>query len=354
MAVVKAGAFGIVRVVYDVFGVEFCGELGVATPLAIAAAVTILYGSLRAVYQNDLKRRLAYSTISQVSYIALGAAIVGPLSTVGGIVHLVHQGLMKITLFFAAGNLAETLGIHKVSELDGVGRRMPWTMAAFTVAALGMIGVPPMAGFVTKWLLGSGAIAENQWWVIGVLAGSTALNAIYFLPIVYAAWFKDPDGPWPHDHGRGRFETHLLLLIPPVVTAVSVVLVGLLASMPFSPLDWCGSSSRGSTDRERCCSLLLTIVFPLMLIAAWPIPSMRVRVRCFTAWTPLPALLLSVFATDFAVDLPWLLFGSRLGLDTTGRLFLAFTSVLWLAAGVYAHSYLARDSCETASIFFTY
>ena len=238
VAVVKAGAFGIVRVVYDVFGVEFCGKLGVATPLAIAASVTILYGSLRAIYQTDLKRRLAYSTISQISYIALGTAIVGPLATVGGIVHLVHQGLMKITLFFAAGNLAETLGIHKVSELDGVGRRMPWTMAAFTIGALGMIGVPPMAGFVSKWLLGSGAIAANQWWVIGVLGGSSVLNAIYFLPIVYAAWFKQPNGPWPHDDGRGRFETNLLLLIPPLVTAISVVLVGLLASMPFSPLDW--------------------------------------------------------------------------------------------------------------------
>ncbi len=238
VAVVKAGAFGIVRVVYDVFGVEFCGQLGVATPLAIAASVTILYGSLRAVYQNDLKRRLAYSTISQISYIALGTAIIGPLATVGGIVHLVHQGLMKITLFFAAGNLAETLGIHKVSELNGVGRRMPWTMTSFTIAALGMIGVPPMAGFVSKWLLGSGAIAAHQWWVIGVLAGSTVLNAVYFLPIVYAAWFKQPDGLWPHDHGRGRLETNPLLLIPPMATAIFVVLAGLLASMPFSPLDW--------------------------------------------------------------------------------------------------------------------
>ncbi|GAA5507980.1 complex I subunit 5 family protein [Novipirellula caenicola] len=238
VAVVKAGAFGIVRVVYDVFGVGFSAELGVATPLAIVAAVTILYGSLRAVYQDDLKRRLAYSTISQVSYIALGTAIAGPIATVGGIVHLVHQGLMKITLFFAAGNLAETLGIHKVSQLNGVGRRMPWTMAAFTIAALGMIGVPPMAGFVSKWLLGSGAIAAGQWWVVGVLTGSTVLNAIYFLPIVYATWFKPPDGPWPHDHERGRFETHLWLLVPPVFTAISVVLVGLLASIPFSPLDW--------------------------------------------------------------------------------------------------------------------
>src|SRR6056297_1238066 len=111
VAVVKAGAFGIVRVVYDVYGVEFCRQIAVTTPLAVAASVTIVYGSVRAVYQDNLKRRLAFSTISQVSYIVLGTAVVGPLATTGGIVHLVHQGLMKITLFFAAGNLARALGV---------------------------------------------------------------------------------------------------------------------------------------------------------------------------------------------------------------------------------------------------
>ena len=162
VAVVKAGAFGIVRVVYDVFGVEFAASLGVMQPLAWLAAVTIIYGSLRALFQDDLKRRLAFSTVSQVSYIALGVAIVGPIATIGGIVHLVHQGLMKITLFFCAGNLAETLGVHKISEMNGAGRRMPWTMAAFTVGAFGMIGAPPIAGFISKWYLGLGALETGQ------------------------------------------------------------------------------------------------------------------------------------------------------------------------------------------------
>lgn len=238
VAVVKSGAFGIVRVVYDIYGVETCLELGVATPLAIVASVTIIYGSLRAVYQDDLKRRLAFSTISQVSYIVLGAAVVGPLATTGGIVHLVHQGLMKITLFFAAGNLAEALGIHKVSEMNGVGRRMPWTMLAFSVGALGMIGLPPMAGFVSKWYLGRGALEADRLWVVAVLTGSTVLNAMYFLPIIYAAWFKPPDGPWPQDDTQTRFEARLSLLIPTVMTAAFTILVGALASMPFSPLDW--------------------------------------------------------------------------------------------------------------------
>jgi len=242
VAVVKAGAFGIVRVVYDVYGVEFCRQIAVTTPLAVAASVTIVYGSVRAVYQDNLKRRLAFSTISQVSYIVLGTAVVGPLATTGGIVHLVHQGLMKITLFFAAGNLARALGVHKVSEMEGVGKRMPWTMAAFTVGALGMIGMPPMAGFISKWYLGRGALETGQGWVVGVLVASTILNAIYFLPIVYAAWFKPATAAWakqkPTDASEVRLETRWSLLVPPVATGLLTVLIGLFANVPFSPLDW--------------------------------------------------------------------------------------------------------------------
>jgi multicomponent Na+:H+ antiporter subunit D len=238
VAVVKAGAFGIVRVVYDVFGVEFSAGLGVTQPLAWLAAFTIIYGSLRALFQDDLKRRLAFSTVSQVSYIALGVAIVGPIATVGGLVHLVHQGLMKITLFFCAGNLAETLGIHKVSEMSGVGRRMPWTMAAFTLGAFGMIGAPPVAGFITKWYLGLGALDAGQDWVIFVLAGSSLLNAAYFLPILHAAWFREPPDAWPEERDFGRRETAWPLLLPPLLTAAMALGAGLLASLPFSPLAW--------------------------------------------------------------------------------------------------------------------
>jgi multicomponent Na+:H+ antiporter subunit D len=238
VAVVKAGAFGIVRVVYDVFGVETAAAMGVTAPLAVLAAFTILYASLRAIFQDDLKRRLAFSTISQVSYIILGVAIVGPIATIGGIVHLVHQGLMKITLFFCAGNLAETLEIHKISEMNGVGRRMPWTMAAFTIGAFGMIGAPPIAGFVSKWYLGLGALQAGQNWVILVLIGSSLLNAIYFLPILHRAWFRKPSVKWPANHRFSRKETAWALLLPPIVTAMFSLGVGLLAALPFSPLDW--------------------------------------------------------------------------------------------------------------------
>jgi multicomponent Na+:H+ antiporter subunit D len=241
VAVVKAGAFGIVRVVSDVYGIEFAAGLGLTLPLAILAAVTILYGSMRALYQDDLKRRLAFSTVSQVSYIVLGIALTGPIATIGGLVHLVHQGVMKITLFFCAGNLAETLGIHKVSEMNGVGRRMPWTMVAFTVGAFGMIGAPPLAGFISKWYLGLGALDVGQGWVIFILAGSSVLNAGYFLPILYAAWFKAPPDIWPAERFFGRRETAWALLAPPVVTALLTLALGLLASAPFSPLQWARS-----------------------------------------------------------------------------------------------------------------
>lgn len=242
VAVVKAGAFGIVRVVYNIYGIDFAAELGVTTPLAALAAITILYGSLRALTQDNLKRRLAFSTVSQVSYITLGVAIVGPLATIGGVVHLVHQGLMKITLFFCAGNLAETLGIHKVHEMNGVGRRMPWTMAAFTLGAFGMIGVPPVAGFISKWYLGLGALEAGEYWVIPVLIGSSLLNAAYFLPILHRAWFRDPPDSWPAmcDTARdcGDKETAWTLLLPPVITALLALFAGLLASAWFSPLEW--------------------------------------------------------------------------------------------------------------------
>lgn len=237
VAVVKAGAFGIVRVVLDVYGPGTVQDLGLGLPLAAAASVTILYGSARALAQSDIKRRLAFSTVSQVSYIALGLGLAGPVAAVGGLVHLVHQGLMKITLFFCAGALAETLHAHRVEELDGAGRRMPLTMLAFTIAALGMIGVPPVAGFVSKWWLGIGALAAGQPWVLAVLAGSSLLNAAYFLPLLYRAWFLPPPegaaavAPFRREGDWG-------LVLPPLATALASLGAGMLAAFAWSPLGW--------------------------------------------------------------------------------------------------------------------
>jgi multicomponent Na+:H+ antiporter subunit D len=237
VAVVKAGAFGIVRVTYDVFGIAQVAELGVGPPLAVLASATILYGSVRALMQSEIKPRLAYSTVSQVSYIVLGAALAVPFAAIGGLVHLVHQGLMKITLFFCAGAFAERAGIHAVEQLDGIGRRMPWTASAFTIGAMGMMGIPPIAGFVSKWYLGIGGLHAGAPWVVAVLAGSALLNAAYFMPLIYRMWFLS--GPEEERAAAAEpLERPLGLIAPGVVTAGAALLTGLLAGAPFSPLGW--------------------------------------------------------------------------------------------------------------------
>ncbi len=240
VAVVKAGAFGIVRIVYEVYGIEFAQSLDLLAPLAVFAAVTVVWGSFRALFQNDLKKRLAFSTVSQVSYIVLGVALFGPVGTVGGLVHLVHQGIMKITLFFCAGNYAETLGIHKIGEMDGAGRRMPLTTLAFSIGALGMMGAPLTAGAVSKAWLSEGASAAGMDWAIWVLWTSSLLNAAYFLPILWRAWLRPAPAAWPEERiaARGRRETAWLLLLPPLVTALMTLAAGLFAESPASPLEW--------------------------------------------------------------------------------------------------------------------
>lgn len=235
VAVVKAGAFGIMRVTYEVFGIEVAQGLGVTTPLLAFAAVTILYGSVRAMMEDDLKARLAFSTVSQVSYITLGVALASPIAAIGALAHLIHQGLMKITMFLAVGNLAEGLGVKKVSQLDGVGRAMPGTMIAFTLAVLAMIGLPPLAGFVSKWYLATGAVQAGHDWVIALLIGSSLLNALYFLPIVHRAWFGTATGGAKLP---GRPRIGWMLTAPPLATATLALVAGVFANAPFSPLEW--------------------------------------------------------------------------------------------------------------------
>ena len=244
VAVVKAGAFGLVRLVEDVYGPQLVADLGLDQPLLIAAAITILYGSFQALRQTDLKKRLAYSTVSQVSYIILGVAIGGPIATTGGIVHLVHQGLMKIILFFCAGIFGNLLGIKSIDQLDGVGRRMPWTSTCFTIGALGMIGLPPVAGFISKWYLGAGAVAVDRTWVVGVLVTSSILNAAYFLPVIKRIWLHPPPDAWPREQRVSRIEV-AALVGPTVVAALLALGVGLLAGHPLSPLNWVAGIVRG-------------------------------------------------------------------------------------------------------------
>lgn len=242
VAVVKAGAFGIVRLVYDVYGIGFAQSLGVLDGLVAIASVTIIYGSARALMQQELKPRLAFSTVSQVSYIVLGIGLFGPLGTIAALAHLIHQGVMKVTLFFCAGNFAEELGIHRIDELDGVGRRMPLSSLAFTLGALGMIGLPPVVGFISKWMLGLGAVQAGKPWVIAVLVASTLLNMAYFLPILHRLWFRPGPVPgvgrWRDTRAPGGLETSAWLLLPALATALLSLMAGMLAGLPFSPLQW--------------------------------------------------------------------------------------------------------------------
>ncbi len=234
VAVVKAGAFGLVRVIYDVYGIEFCRSLGLLNVVLAMASFTIIYGSLRALAQDDLKRRLAYSTVSQVSYIILGVATASVTASIGGLTHLVYQGVMKITLFFCAGAFDHECGIKKISQMNGLGHKMPWSAAAFTVGAFGMIGIPPMAGFISKWYLSLGALEANQPWIVAVLMLSSLLNAMYFLPIIYRMWFAGDLLEAVNTQKR----TPALLTLPPVVTAVLTILMGILPMTTLSPLKW--------------------------------------------------------------------------------------------------------------------
>jgi len=240
VAVVKAGAFGVTRLLHSLFGIELAWDIGAAGVVAALAAFTILYGSIRALAQDDLKRLLAFSTVSQLSYIALGVALLTPTGQIGGLVHLVHQGIMKITLFFCAGLLAETVGVKKISQMGGVARRMPLTMMCFSVAALGMIGIPPVAGFLSKWYLGVGALEAGLPWVVGVLLVSSLLNAAYFLPVIRTAFLDAPasDVAW-ETGGRPRgLEADWRLLVPTVVVALLSLLSGVFGGWPWSPLGW--------------------------------------------------------------------------------------------------------------------
>lgn len=209
VAVVKAGVFGILMVIVYIFGFEPLAEMAagdwrVAGWLPWVACFTILASSLIALRQDNLKRRLAYSTVGQLSYVILGAALLSPLSLVGAALHIVAHAVGKITLFFAAGAIYTAGRKAQVSELDGIGRAMPWTMGFFTVAALCIIGIPPTLGFVSKWYLLLGAVDVQHYAAIAALVLSTLLSAAYLLPIVHAAFFRKPLVPLEHGEAPKR------------------------------------------------------------------------------------------------------------------------------------------------------
>jgi multicomponent Na+:H+ antiporter subunit D len=197
VAVVKAGVFSIVMVILYIFGYDWlhlssAEDWRTSDWLRYTAGFTIVIASLTALRHDHLKQRLAYSTIAQLGYITLGAALLAPLSIAGAILHIVAHAFGKISLFFAAGAIYTSTGKNYVSELDGIGRVMPWTMAAFTLGALSVIGIPPTIGFLSKWYILLGAATVGDYLALSVMAVSSLLSAAYLLPIIHRAFFKPP------------------------------------------------------------------------------------------------------------------------------------------------------------------
>ncbi|WP_306059073.1 proton-conducting transporter transmembrane domain-containing protein [Natronococcus wangiae] len=205
VAVVKSGAFGIARVILEVYGpglihdlplsVPGIGEVGLNIPVALVAAFTLTAASIIAMRKDHLKRRLAYSTTAQLSYIVLGLSMLHPYAVVGALFHIPAHAFAKLALFFCAGAIHVETHTDYISEMAGIGKRMPLTMAAFTVGAAGMAGLPPLAGFVSKFymLLGAGDVAGSYWLFAGALLLSAVLNIGYLWPVVYTAFFESED-----------------------------------------------------------------------------------------------------------------------------------------------------------------
>ena len=220
VAVVKAGVFTVLKVAVYLFGIDLLQELAVSQWLALLAATSILLGSLIALTRDNLKARLAYSTVSQLGYIVLGAMLGVASGVVGGTMHIATHAFAKITLFFCAGAILVATHKAQVSELDGLGRRMPWTFGAFLIGALSIVGLPPFGGTWSKWFLVQGTLDSGLWWATAALLVSALLNLVYLVTIPLRAFIAAPK---PGDL-RIR-EVRAACLMPVLVTASGCVLL---------------------------------------------------------------------------------------------------------------------------------
>lgn len=192
---IKTGVYGLIRVIHDVYGVAVFRALALDQLLLVLAALTIIFGSVRALQQDELKRRLAYSSVAQIGYCLLGIALLNERALFAAIFHIFAHALMKGALFLCAGAIVSQTGKKYVSELSGIGRQMPVVMGAFTLAAASIVGIPPFNAFVSKWHLGLASLEAAQPLLIAVLVISSLLNALYYFPIVINAFFAGP-GPY--------------------------------------------------------------------------------------------------------------------------------------------------------------
>lgn len=222
----KTGAYGLLRVLYNVFNIPFVQEAYWDTALLVLAVITILLGSAVALTQEDLKRRLAYSSVGQMGYIILGMALFTEKALVGDVFHIFSHALMKSTLFLAAGAIIWKTGLRNITELHGVGKKMPITMGAFTIAALAMIGIPPLNGFLSKWTLSLGALDAGAPFYVFILLVSSLLNGLYYMPIIISAFFGGEEESLNIDTNYD--ESPFTMYFPVAVLGLSCLVFGLM------------------------------------------------------------------------------------------------------------------------------
>jgi len=222
VAVVKVGVFSVLRIFTGIFGIELLTAENLNTVICVIASFTVIVASLIALTQDNLKRRLAFSTIGQLSYIILGAGLASELGVRGSMLHIAMHAFGKITLFFCAGAIFVATGKKYISEMVGIGKRMPITMFAFFLGSLSVIGMPPAGGLISKWIMVNGAFQAEMVWVLVIYLVSSLLNAAYFFPIVYKAFFCTKEESMFEDKIQ---EAPLFCWLPPAITAsISVVL----------------------------------------------------------------------------------------------------------------------------------
>ncbi len=233
VAVVKAGVFTVLKIAVYVFGLETLTATPATTWLLYAAAATLLAASVTALAQDNLKARLAYSTVSQLAYVVLGALLATSMSVTGAGLHIAMHAAGKITLFFCAGAIYVAAHKTEISELDGIGRAMPITMAAFFVGSLSIIGMPPLGGSWSKWYLALGALDAGRGFAVGILMISSLLSVAYLMPIVARAFFLPPRGDDGHAPGHGHGHGHGAIQEAPVPCLIALVTTAALSIALF-------------------------------------------------------------------------------------------------------------------------
>ncbi len=223
VAVVKVGVFSIIRVLTGIFGVDLLANTpSLSTIVCVLAGITLIVASLIALTQDNIKSRLAYSTIGQLSYIILGVGLATKSGIAGATLHIPMHAFGKITLFLCAGAIYQACGAKCISEMHGMGQKIPLTMTAFFIGSLCVIGLPPTGGFVSKWYLLTGSLNSGQQWAFAVFLTSSLLNAAYFLPFVYKAFFSSPSDEAKWESAK---EPPLLTVVPVLITAMGCVLL---------------------------------------------------------------------------------------------------------------------------------